>query len=94
MVFYRIASECIEVIGIVHRRADIDARAGALQEAEADEMCNTQRYERSPDRVDTRTGNYKRKLPTKTGEGDSIRGFRLYVPLLREDPETILSTIG
>jgi transposase-like protein len=31
-------------------------------------MCNAQRYERSPERTDTRAGHYKRKLHTKAGE--------------------------
>ena len=31
-------------------------------------MCNAQRYEHSPDRVDTRAGTYKHKLQTKAGE--------------------------
>ena len=37
-------------------------------EAEADEMCKAQRYEHSPDQVDTRAGSYTRKLHTKAGE--------------------------
>jgi transposase-like protein len=39
----------------------------ALLDAEADEICDAQRYERSPERVDTRTGHYERKLETKAG---------------------------
>ena len=31
-------------------------------------MCKAQRYERSPDRIDTRAGGYTRKLQTKAGE--------------------------
>lgn len=37
-------------------------------DAEADELCGAQRYERSPDRVDTRAGHYDRKLETKAGK--------------------------
>ncbi len=36
-----------------------------LLDAEADQLCRAQRYERSPDRVDTRAGHYERRLETK-----------------------------
>ena len=49
-------------------RGTIEETLNALLDAEADEMCKAQRYERSPDRVDTRTGHYTRKLHTKAGE--------------------------
>ena len=39
-----------------------------LLDAEADEMCQAQRYERAPERVDTRAGHYRRKLQTQAGE--------------------------
>lgn len=48
-----------------------------LLEAEADQMCGAGRYERTPDRVDTRAGSYNRKLQTKSGE------VELKVPKLR-----------
>ena len=40
-------------------------------------MCRAQRYERSPDRIDTRAGHYSRKLHTQAGE------VELKVPKLR-----------
>lgn len=49
-------------------RGTVEDTLNALLDAEADEMCNAQRYERSPDRIDTRAGHYKRKLHTKAGE--------------------------
>ena len=49
----------------------------ALLDAEADRLCNAQRYERSEARRDTRAGHYERKLQTKAGE------VRLKVPKLR-----------
>jgi putative transposase len=49
-------------------RGTVEETLNGLLEAEADEMCNAQRYERSPDRVDTRAGHYTRKLHTKAGE--------------------------
>ena len=49
-------------------RGTVEETLNAMLDAEADEMCNAQRYEHSPDRVDTRAGNYKRKLQTKAGE--------------------------
>jgi hypothetical protein len=41
----------------------------ALLDAEADRLCNAQRYERSAARRDTRAGHYERNLQTKAGEG-------------------------
>jgi len=49
-------------------RGTVEETLNSLLDAEADEMCNAQRYERSPDRIDTRAGHYKRKLHTKAGE--------------------------
>ena len=49
-------------------RGTVEEALNAMLDAEADEMCNAQRYERSPDRVDTRAGHYTRKLHTKAGE--------------------------
>lgn len=40
-------------------------------------MCRAQRYERSPERIDTRAGHYSRKLHTQAGE------VELKVPKLR-----------
>lgn len=39
-----------------------------LLDQEAAQLCGAKRYERSPDRVDTRSGSYTRKLHTKAGE--------------------------
>ena len=49
----------------------------ALLDAEADRLCNAQRYERSEARRDRRAGHYERNLQTKAGE------VRLKVPKLR-----------
>jgi len=49
-------------------RGTVEQTLNALLDAEADELCQAQRYERSADRVDTRAGHYKRKLHTKAGE--------------------------
>ena len=37
-------------------RGTVEETLNALLDAEADEMCNAQRYERSPERTDTRAG--------------------------------------
>jgi Transposase, Mutator family len=50
----------------------------ALLDAEADRLCNAQRYERSEARRDSRAGHYERGLQTKAGE------VRLRVPKLRQ----------
>ena len=49
-------------------RGTVEETLNALSEEEAGRMCQTQRYERSPDRIDTRAGHYKRQLHTQAGE--------------------------
>src|SRR5215813_13197907 len=58
-------------------RGTVEETLNALLDAEADRLCNAQRYERSEARRDTRAGHYERKLQTKAGE------VRLKVPKLR-----------
>jgi len=38
-------------------RGTVEETLNALLESEADELCGAARYERSPDRVDTRAGH-------------------------------------
>ena len=70
----------------IHRHLDgvvrdtVEATLNALLDAEADALCGAQRYQRSPDRVDTRAGHYTRKLHTKAGV------VELNVPKLRSLP--------
>ncbi len=59
-------------------RGTVEETLNAMLDAEADELCNAQRYEHSPDRVDSRAGSYKRKLHTKAGE------VEIKVPKLRK----------
>jgi len=59
-------------------RGTVEETLNAMLDAEADEMCNAQRYEHSPDRIDTRAGSYNRKLHTKAGE------VEVKVPKLRK----------
>jgi putative transposase len=61
-------------------RQSVEATLNGLLDAEADQLCRAGRYERSPDRVDTRAGSYERKLITKAGE------VKLKVPRLRSLP--------
>jgi putative transposase len=49
-------------------RGSVEETLNALLDAEADRLCNAQRYERSAARRDTRTGHYERNLQTKAGE--------------------------
>lgn len=49
-------------------RGAVEETLNAMLEAEADELCGAQRYERSPDRVDTRAGSYERQFHTKAGQ--------------------------
>ena len=61
-------------------RETVEETLNKLLDAEADELCKAGRYERSPDRVDTRAGSYDRNLETKAGK------VRLKVPKLRTIP--------
>src|SRR5882724_9780110 len=61
-------------------RSSVEETLNALLDAEADQICRAQRYERSPERVDGRAGHYERKLETKAGE------VTLRVPKLRRLP--------
>ena len=58
----------------------VEETLNAMLDAEADQICNAQRYERSPERMDTRAGHYERKLHTTAGE------VNLKVPKLRKLP--------
>jgi len=49
-------------------RGTVEEMRNSLLDAEAEEMWNAQRNERSPDRLDTRAGHYRRKLHTEAGE--------------------------
>ena len=61
-------------------RSSVEETLNGLLEAEADELCGAKRYERSPERLDTRSGHYERRLATKAGE------VMLKVPRLRSLP--------
>ncbi len=61
-------------------RQSVEQTLNALLDAEADELCGAKRYQRSPERADTRAGHYTRKLQTKAGE------VTLEVPKLRNLP--------
>jgi putative transposase len=58
-------------------RGTVEETLNALLDAEADRLCNAQRYERTEARRDTRAGHYERSLETKAGE------VTLKVPKLR-----------
>jgi transposase-like protein len=61
-------------------RSSVEETLNALLDAEADQICRAQRYERSPERVDGRAGHYERKLERKAGQ------VALRVPKLRRLP--------
>ncbi len=58
-------------------RSTVEETLNGLLDAEADDLCNAKRYERSVERVDTRAGSYQRGLETKAGK------VSLKVPKLR-----------
>ena len=61
-------------------RGSVEETLNAYLDAEADRITNAARYERSPDRQDTRAGYYNRKLLTTSGE------VELKMPKLRSLP--------
>ena len=61
-------------------RGSVEETLNGLLDAEADALCGAKRYERSPERVDTRAGSYKRGLDTQAGK------VELQVPKLRTLP--------
>jgi len=61
-------------------RQSVEETLNGRLEAEADAICGATRYERSPERLDTRAGHYTRKLLTPAGE------VELRVPRLRKLP--------
>jgi putative transposase len=61
-------------------RGSVEQTLNALLEAEADALCGASRYERSPDRTDTRAGHYTRSLHTRAGQ------VKLKMPRLRTAP--------
>ena len=46
-------------------RDTVEDTPNKLLEAEADRLCNAQRYEHTEARGDTRAGSYRRKLPRR-----------------------------
>ena len=59
-------------------RDTVEETLNKLLDAEAEQLCNAARYERTEARRDTRAGHYQRKLHTKAGE------VTLKVPKLRQ----------
>lgn len=58
-------------------RGSVEETLNALLDAEAERLCNADRYERTEERRDYRSGHYERQLHTKAGE------VTLKVPKLR-----------
>jgi len=58
-------------------RSTVEETLNDMLNAEADQLCNAQRYERTDTRTASRAGHYKRKLHTRAGK------VELKVPKLR-----------
>jgi transposase-like protein len=58
-------------------RETVEQTLNTMLDAEADQLCNAKRYERTDERTDKRAGHYKRSLHTGAGE------VTLKVPKLR-----------
>ena len=61
-------------------RQSVEDTLNAMLDAEADQITQAHRYERTEKRLDTRAGHYNRKLATKAGE------VTIRVPKLRNLP--------
>lgn len=61
-------------------RGTIEEMMNKLLDAEADALCQAQKYQRTPERQTTRSGSYQRKLQTTVGE------VNLKMPRLRSFP--------
>ena len=59
-------------------RGTVEETLNKMLDAEADKLCNAERYQRTQSRTDTRAGYYQRNLHTKAGE------VKLNVPKLRQ----------
>ncbi len=59
-------------------RGTVEETPNKMLDAEAEKLCNAERYQRTQSRTDTRAGYYQRKLHTKAGE------VQLNVPKLRQ----------
>ena len=46
-------------------RSTVEQTLNDLLDAEADQLCNAKRYERTEDRIDQRAGHYRRTLHTR-----------------------------
>lgn len=58
-------------------RSTVEDTLNRMLDAEANQLCNAEKYQRNEARTDTRAGHYQRKLHTKAGE------VTLNVPKLR-----------
>lgn len=61
-------------------RQSVEDTLNALLDAEADRLCNAQKYERNDERISIRAGHYERDFQTTAGT------VRLRVPKLRQIP--------
>jgi transposase-like protein len=61
-------------------RGTIEEMMNQMLDAEADALCQAQKYQRTPERQTTRSGSYQRKLHTTVGE------VNLKMPRLRSLP--------
>lgn len=59
-------------------RSTVEETLNSMLDAEADRLCNAEKYQRNAHRVDTRAGHYQRKLQTRAGE------VTLSMPKLRQ----------
>jgi transposase-like protein len=59
-------------------RSTVEETLNGMLDAEANRLCNAEKYQRSGARTDTRAGHYQRKLHTRAGE------VTLKVPKLRQ----------
>ena len=49
-------------------RSTVEETLNGMLDAEADRLCNAEKYQRNSARKDTRAGHYQRKLQTRAGD--------------------------
>lgn len=45
-------------------RSTVEETLNSMLDAEADRLCNAEKYQRTAERLDSRAGHYQRKLQT------------------------------
>ena len=70
-------------------RGNVEETLNAMLDAEAEQLCNASRYERTEAWRDTRAGSYGRKLQTQAGEVAEGAGQRQHIERYRRRESSV-----